>query len=839
MPRIAHMPLAIAFQECRAVLVGISVVLQLDISHIECGHAAVRRLLRGQTQSHAQDLGQASASFILMKQRIWERCTPEKPEKPPRSRKKIKGGMAQRAFFSQMLRKHWKAGTPTNRKRLFSELNTEFNAIKLARSNEFEELQRIGEMGKEARAAGGCAFGPTQRSKSRCRLDDVSVQALSDSVTTTDVLPATSSILPLECEPDMTLEKARDVYKHAEKCLTQRGEELERACAEWQSSAVVPPTGLMLQQDSRPLPCDAGIDVLEYVAPGRKIMQRALSDRRRWKRKGRKAEDLHFRNTLLEAWRQRHRPHLHAAIPTLANAKGWSMTTCMQAGFCVCGRAGQSLRSFVAGFQSMLARNLERGSQPRHFYDLAALLLRIKAPEMPGHWFHIAWGNLQSRVYTLAPLCVSQVAKRVAETQAVNRSSVPLCIDPMVPEAMCVNMWAALRDLDHSLIYSVSFFRLAATSARTVGFAPAEHIVAEPLHIDDTFSMIVRRRHHAGRRPRERRERPPRERPPGPLHREPLPLPPLPAPPPDPAPIELPPEDQEVAAESEPDSDLADAADGELPAPPVGEIEEDVIEALDEAARDMEAWDVAGHDGDDDVWDFDCEFGGEEADAADERAPVPVGGDAGPPAEDPPDARVEGLGGLGAGAPAPAPAPEAPPAAASSSSGDSGAPAPAPDPEAPPPPPPPAAADAPGRGWGGGGRLHLPRYNIADELGCFRHDIERNNLNIHCLLPGHGQFCRMNRTLKSSDAPSRAAQGRSIGMQLAWFMAARDHPHEFPDRASHAALATRSGRGSPHLSLERRTAWREWGMAQPSLGGIFDLERNPRPGEGLEPAGIT
>ena len=103
-------------------------------------------------------------------------------------------------------------------------------------------------------------------------------------------------------------------------------------------------------------------------------------------------------------------------------------------------------------------------------------------------------------------------------------------------------------------------------------------------------------------------------------------------------------------------------------------------------------------------------------------------------------------------------------------------------------------------------------------------------------------MCRLNRTLRAAAAPgssgARLAQGRPLGVLLAWLSAPHTAPEAFPDRQSHKDLGGAAERGNPLISYDVRTELREWAETLPELHTFFerDLERERRPGEGPEPS---
>ena len=118
-----------------------------------------------------------------------------------------------------------------------------------------------------------------------------------------------------------------------------------------------------------------------------------------------------------------------------------------------------------------------------------------------------------------------------------------------------------------------------------------------------------------------------------------------------------------------------------------------------------------------------------------------------------------------------------------------------------------------------------------DGLAEFRHDTLRNILALHCHHPSHGSRCRLNRVLYGSTR--KPAQGRPVGLMLAWARCA----DQYPDQKSHSRASM-----FPHILIEEnlnysaREAARMWAKSQPHLVAMMDnLERKREPGEGEEP----
>jgi hypothetical protein len=90
------------------------------------------------------------------------------------------------------------------------------------------------------------------------------------------------------------------------------------------------------------------------------------------------------------------------------------------------------------------------------------------------------------------------------------------------------------------------------------------------------------------------------------------------------------------------------------------------------------------------------------------------------------------------------------------------------DAEAVPPPPPPLAVP-------GAARMRHVDYLIdarGDGLTLLKHDTKLNILSAHCRLEGHGNKCRLNRSLNFN--ARKPSQGSPIGFLIAWLLCAGD-----------------------------------------------------------------
>ena len=72
---------------------------------------------------------------------------------------------------------------------------------------------------------------------------------------------------------------------------------------------------------------------------------------------------------------------------------------------------------------------------------------------------------------------------------------------------------------------------------------------------------------------------------------------------------------------------------------------------------------------------------------------------------------------------------------------------------------------------------------------------------------------------------------RPIGLHLAWAAAG----HKYADQTQHMRLARRHEKLNPDVSFEARSRQRAAARASGQLDRVFELERDPRDGEGDEP----
>ena len=171
-------PEALLSLECRAILFAIGQVARLEISSIECRHAAIRRWGRARSQTHAEGIRRASAAFVLWRHRVcqtgfWSReakahgSRQSRPGPTPRLRQRCVGAGPQRLSVARFL-KGRSMKTPAEKRQALLEANRLYKMVKEQGGEVHDELRRTGAVGKQARLAGGAAFGGKRR-----RIEDV------------------------------------------------------------------------------------------------------------------------------------------------------------------------------------------------------------------------------------------------------------------------------------------------------------------------------------------------------------------------------------------------------------------------------------------------------------------------------------------------------------------------------------------------------------------------------------------------------------------------------------------------------------------------------------------
>ena len=127
-------------------------------------------------------------------------------------------------------------------------------------------------------------------------------------------------------------------------------------------------------------------------------------------------------------------------------------------------------------------------------------------------------------------------------------------------------------------------------------------------------------------------------------------------------------------------------------------------------------------------------------------------------------------------------------------------------------------------------------WQLPGEVGRLKYEPNTKLLAAHCPCGGkdstHGPVaCRLNRSVKTRPG-KRGWAGRPLGLLIAWLKAA----HECADRQDHLDLTKHSPQAES-LSFDNRVLARDWLMnsGMEDLASLLELERDPLPDEGSEP----
>lgn len=133
----------------------------------------------------------------------------------------------------------------------------------------------------------------------------------------------------------------------------------------------------------------------------------------------------------------------------------------------------------------------------------------------------------------------------------------------------------------------------------------------------------------------------------------------------------------------------------------------------------------------------------------------------------------------------------------------------------------------------------LHKFRVLDSsrrpLGDLVWNTSADSLDAHCLC-GH-DVCHLNRSLKASAAAGRPAQGRPLGLLVAWLFAG-------PGSARDDHQASKRGKGplAGHVSFTNRKSCREWLESNPAWHDFVARagfsERLTRPDEDNEPVAL-
>jgi hypothetical protein len=168
----------------------------------------------------------------------------------------------------------------------------------------------------------------------------------------------------------------------------------------------------------------------------------------------------------------------------------------------------------------------------------------------------------------------------------------------------------------------------------------------------------------------------------------------------------------------------------------------------------------------------------------------------------------------------------------------------------PPPPPPPVVVEpdapvpegppVPRRERAGG--EHAPwKKLLVQDIGAIVLDDgsttgRSKSFGAHCYNPAHGKLCRLNRTVNPGGVGK--PQGRPLGLLVAWIWA-HEHHGTKKQNSDLVNAKPRPPEAAEQLSFAQRCRARDWLAAQPHAAHFLQQEREPWPGEGLEPHGIA
>ena len=375
---------------CRLELLSFASMLRLDITRVECRHASIRRCLRSRTQTHNQCMVDASAAFVLMRQRTLEQasCFVQAERKMPSPKEKARrrrrcgrfvdcltgGGGQRRAALSQVL-----AELGVGEKRTKEERSQLWSlAHKRVREADVDELNRWAEQGLAGTVSHrhGHAFGP--RRKRRCKGDPPEA-AQCEQQPLEDIAQGELALVLRHQAQKHVAAQVVDIRRRAEKRRKQETE-CQEQIAKWSTSFarqdhIIPGVSKDLGAHAAPLgDVEFNVQCLEWVPPGSAMVCRAFGGSTRTV-----ASKFNLRKILLEAWHAQH-AGIEAADLEKNTAPVDRLGVCFMAGFCVCrDDRGEELRQLVALVTNVLSHTSVSGllkpkSAGRVLYDASKVL---------------------------------------------------------------------------------------------------------------------------------------------------------------------------------------------------------------------------------------------------------------------------------------------------------------------------------------------------------------------------------------------------------------------------------------------------------------------------------
>jgi len=159
------------------------------------------------------------------------------------------------------------------------------------------------------------------------------------------------------------------------------------------------------------------------------------------------------------------------------------VSECLIAGLCICGddESSQAIRGMIANLRRILvsgdAALLQPKAAGRVLYDEAQAVLRVfragKAPGPNDHWWHLAYGNLATHVFTMTPLVYEAALNEDEAAQATLAN-----LQWRAGEGEPLNQWQAVRSLGRAHKWDLEFWRLCQSSEGVLSFCPGESIRA-------------------------------------------------------------------------------------------------------------------------------------------------------------------------------------------------------------------------------------------------------------------------------------------------------------------------------------------------------------------------
>ena len=564
----------------------------------------------------------------------------------------------------------------------------------------------------------------------------------------------------------------------------------------------------------------------------------------------------------------------HSKAAPLGTGRALQMSRCWQAGFCICKlrlrqQRRRGLDSLVLAFQNALRRLLAKGAWARRFYDTGSLVIALRRGDEGDQgqvslWWHLGYGNLQTAVFCGLPLFPA--AERQEEAAAMGLVALELrghLLDNVQ------NMWTAMSLLDSEVGveahgWQVDAYALHAGTLAVSELRPGKQLLVEhpeppvtvPLYEAPRIALPVRRpaagaagpAGHAVVAAAARVVGPAGHavvvpaaaaRAAGPAGHALAPAALVPAPPPLPWGDSSGDEEACAAPAGEQELDTeSGGSDDDMEPPGAGELLEAFLDP-DPAWVESDGDDFQDHQ----AWGPDIDSGSEDG-----RPHAPDPWDAGrPPAVSPPEntdaqaassrsstARPPNTAGRPAeNIPAGRPAEDIPAGRLAEE-----IPAGRPAEEIPAGRPAEQSASAPGRP---GDRRVAPRvnvnpvYEVPPGPGTLVFNMVASSLDAHCRQPGHGDGCRLNRTVKAG-RKANGSQGRPVGLLMAWLEDAANHP----TRAAHLAAARAAAPVPEAYTREARQLARDRCKAIFAEGtGPLARERPKRPDELSEPEGLV